>query len=285
MDKIKSLTPEIIFISQDKGTEKPFSGNYIEAVKHGTYLCRRCGLALFRADNQFTSSCGWPSFDDQLPNTIHEQKDADGRRMEIVCKRCHSHLGHVFTGENYTSKNLRHCVNSLVIEFVEDESVIDTEEASVAAGCFWGVQYYLDRLDGVLKTEVGYTGGHVEHPSYQQVCNGDTGHLEAIRIVYDRKKISYEQVLKYFFEIHDPTQHDGQGPDIGLQYLSAIFYFDAEQKKIAQQVITELQNLGVQVATQLLPVSTFWEAEEYHQDYYEKNEKSPYCHTYVKRFV
>lgn len=284
MDKINTLTPDVVAISRDKATERPFSGQYLEKQQQGTYLCRRCGLALFRADNQFTSSCGWPSFDDELPNTIKRDMDKDGRRTEILCNRCGSHLGHAFIGEGYTDKNLRHCVNSLVIEFVPDESVLDTEEAILAAGCFWGVQYYLDRLDGVLKTEVGYTGGAVANPTYQQVCSKITGHLEAIRVVYDINKIAYEQIIKYFFEIHDPTQQDGQGPDRGPQYLSAVFYLDEQQQQTASTVMQQLKVLGYSVATQLLPAAVFWPAEDYHQAYYEKKGDEPYCHTYVKRF-
>lgn len=284
LDKLKSLTPDSVHILRDKGTERPFSGKYLEPYARGTYLCRRCGLALFRADNQFLSACGWPSFDDQISDTVLLLPDADGRRTEILCKRCHGHLGHVFTGEGYTAKNLRHCVNSLSIEFVNDTQVLDTGEAILAAGCFWGVQYYLDRLHGVLKTEVGYSGGHLEAPDYKQVCNKTTGHLESIRVVYDVNKLSYEDLLKYFFEIHDPTQTDGQGPDLGPQYLSAVFYFDAEQHKIAEQVIALLKSKNYQVMTQLLPVCVFWPAEEYHQEYYDKTGKLPYCHTHVKRF-
>lgn len=284
MDKINTLTPDIVAISRDKATERPFSGHYLEKQEQGTYLCRRCGLALFRADNQFTSSCGWPSFDDELPNAIQRKIDVDGRRTEILCHRCDSHLGHVFMGEGYTDKNLRHCVNSLAIEFVANESVLDTEEAILAAGCFWGVQYYLDRLDGVLKTEVGYTGGTVANPTYKQVCSKTTGHLEAIRVVYDINKISYEQIIKYFFEIHDPTQQDGQGPDHGPQYLSAIFYLNDAQQQMAMAVTQQLKDLGYSLATQLLSATVFWSAEDYHQAYYEKTGKAPYCHVYVKRF-
>ncbi|MFN7096726.1 MAG: bifunctional methionine sulfoxide reductase B/A protein, partial [Gammaproteobacteria bacterium] len=283
MDKLNSLIPEIVHVVRDKGTEKPFTGKYQVPYAKGTYLCRRCGLALFRADNQFTSSCGWPSFDGELANTVLCVPDRDGVRTEIMCQRCHAHLGHIFEGEGLTSKNVRHCVNSLAIEFVEDNDVIDAGEAILAAGCFWGVQYYLERLDGVLKTEVGYSGGALDHPTYQQVCSKTTGHLEAIRVLYDKHKLTYEEVLKYFFEIHDPTQIDGQGPDRGPQYLSAIFYFDDMQKKIAQQVIDLLKSENFDVATSLLPVSTFWPAEEYHQDYYAKNKQAPYCHTWIKR--
>jgi peptide methionine sulfoxide reductase msrA/msrB len=281
MNKYASLTPNVQAILVDKNTEAPFSGEYLSATISGSYLCRGCGLALFRADNQFTSHCGWPSFDDELPNTVKRVPDADGRRTEIVCARCDGHLGHVFGGEGYTDKNLRHCVNSLAIEFVPSTTVLDTEEAIVAAGCFWGVEALFKKLPGVLKTEVGYCGSAIANPTYKTVCEGNTGHLEAMRVVYDTAQLCYEQVLKYFFEIHDFEQIDGQGPDLGEQYLSAIFYFNAEQQAIARAVIKQLAALGYTVATQILPVDKFWPAEEYHQDYYTKTGKQPYCHRHI----
>lgn len=282
--KTASLPDIVRTVVSSKGTERPFSGEYDDFGDVGTYLCRQCGLPLFRSTTKFHSGCGWPSFDEEIPGAVKREMDQDGRRTEILCQRCHAHLGHVFEGEQFTAKNIRHCVNSLSLDFVPDMTVTDTEEVIFAAGCFWGVEYFLKRLPGVLKTEVGYTGGHVKNPSYRDVCRGDTGHYEAIRVLYDPTKISYEQLVKYFFEIHDPTQRDGQGPDHGEQYLSAIFYYDDAQKKIAEKLIVELTNKGFNIATRVLPVSIFWRAEDYHQDYYEKNNKQPYCHAYTKRF-
>ena len=284
MDKYTSLTPEVLHILQDKGTEPAFSGRYIEAVKQGSYLCRGCGLALFRADNQFTSTCGWPSFDDEINSTVLRQPDADGRRTEILCDRCDGHLGHAFQGEGYTEKNLRHCVNSLAVEFVANETVIDSEEIILAAGCFWGVEHLLRQLDGVLKTEVGYIGGELAQPSYEAVCRHDTGHLEAVRVVYDPQQITCQQLLKYFFDIHDVEQTNGQGPDIGPQYLSGIFYYDETQHAVASEVIKQLEASGFKPAATLYSMQTFWPAEEYHQDYYMKTGKQPYCHIWAKKF-
>jgi peptide methionine sulfoxide reductase msrA/msrB len=284
MKKYVSLTPKVKAILIDKATELPFSGQYLTTAKTGTFLCRGCGLALFRADHQFISQCGWPSFEDEISGSIQRIPDADGRRTEILCHRCNAHLGHVFVGEHLTTKNLRHCVNSLAIEFVPNDTVLDTEEAILAAGCFWGVEALFKNLPGVLKTEVGYCGGTTSYPNYQQICTEDTGHLEAIRIVYNSAQLNYEQVLHYFFEIHNPEQTDGQGPDLGEQYLSAIFYFDNEQQQIAQHVIDQLTHLNYQPATKLLPVTPFWPAEDYHQDYYTKTGKEPYCHFYSRKF-
>lgn len=283
-NKAKSLTPAQLGIIQNKETEYPFSGEYCDSEIPGTYLCRQCGFALFRADDKFHSSCGWPSFDAAIKDHVKEIPDGDGKRIEILCRRCEAHLGHVFTGEGLTAQNTRHCVNSLSLDFVSDLNVLDTAEAIFAAGCFWGVEYYFKRLPGVLKTEVGYSDGHVLNPSYEDVCGGNSGHYEAIRVVYDPAKLSYKDLAKYFFEIHDPTQNNGQGPDIGHQYQSVIFYYDEKQKHTAEHVMQILSEKGYALATHLKPVTIFWPAEGYHQDYYAKHGKEPYCHFYTKRF-
>lgn len=282
MNKYASLTPDQLAILRDKGTEPPQFGHVYHATR-GTFLCRGCGAPLFRAAHQFSSGCGWPSFDDELPQAVMRLTDADGHRTEILCAHCHSHLGHVFLGEGFTAKNCRHCVNSVSLEWVEDEHVLTTQEAFVAGGCFWGVEHWVAQLPGVLKTEVGYMGGHTQAPSYHDVCGGDTGHLESLRVVFDPKRLSYAALLRFFFEIHDPTQTDGQGPDLGPQYASAIFYYP-EQQSEARAVCQQLADLGYAVATQLHPVSVFWPAEDYHQQYYRKTGKHPYCHRYQKKF-
>lgn len=277
--KTQSLSPDAFEIIQHKNTEKPHTGHYEQHAENGTYLCRQCGLALFRSHSKFHSGCGWPSFDDEIPNTVKRIPDADGRRTEILCTRCDAHLGHVFHGENFTAKNIRHCVNSQSLDFVEDREIKDTEEAILAAGCFWGVEYCLKKIPGVLKTEVGYTGGTKAYPTYDEVCGGGTGHVEAVRVIYNPDQIDYETLLGYFFKIHDPTQIDGQGPDIGAQYLSVIFCYDDVQENIANKVITALKYAGKSVRTLVLPTRVFWLAEEYHQNYYEKTGKEPYCHS------
>lgn len=282
--KTASLPEFILNVLLNKATEKPFSGYYNDFEGKGTYLCRLCGLALFRATTKFHSGCGWPSFDESIEGSVSRLPDKDGSRTEIVCSRCHAHLGHVFTGENFTSNNTRHCVNSLSLDFVPDIEVQDTQEAILAAGCFWGVEYYFKKLPGVLKVESGYTGGEKSEPTYREICMGNTDHVEAVRVVFDANKLTYEQVIKFFFEIHDPTQQNGQGPDIGSQYLSKIFYYDAIQKQIASELSKKLSQAGYSIATTLEPVNVFWPAEAYHQDYYAKIAKMPYCHRYVRRF-
>ncbi|PIZ04490.1 MAG: peptide-methionine (S)-S-oxide reductase [Gammaproteobacteria bacterium CG_4_10_14_0_8_um_filter_38_16] len=284
MYKYASLTPNSLAILKNKNTEAPFSGKYHDVISQGSYLCRGCGAVLFRGDSQFQSSCGWPSFDDEIEGSVKRVVDIDGRRTEILCSQCDGHLGHVFLGEQFTKKNQRHCVNALAIEFVADQYVKKTDEAIVAGGCFWGIQYLFQKLSGILLTEVGYTGGHVVQPTYHQVCSHETGHVEAVRIIFDVEKINYEKIIQYFFEIHDASQVDGQGPDLGSSYLSRIFYFNDSQKTVAINIIKILEKKGLSVATTLKPVSPFWVAEADHQDYYKKTQTLPYCHRWVKRF-
>lgn len=285
LDKQASLMPAAKHILLDGATEAPYSGGYQTILGSGSYLCRRCGLALFRGDSQFASGCGWPSFDVDIPNAVRQLPDVDRRRTEIRCMRCDAHLGHVFLGEHFTAKNHRYCVNALSLDFVGDAEVLDTGEAILAGGCFWGVDYHLRRLSGVLEVEVGYTGGTVAAPLYAQVCSGNTGHYEAVRVLYDKQKTDYHTVVKRFFEIHDPTQPMGQGPDHGAQYQSAIFYYNQSQYEQAVQLIQRLTERDYAVVTQLRPATIFWPAEESHQHYYVKHHKQPYCHTPVNRFL
>jgi peptide methionine sulfoxide reductase msrA/msrB len=285
LDKTTTLTPATKRIIVDKATEYPNSGIYNSVLSQGTYLCRRCGLSLFRGNSQFSSGCGWPSFDDAINNGVKQEIDVDGRRSEILCYRCNAHLGHVFAGEHFTFKNIRHCVNAASLDYVANDQVLDTEEAIVAGGCFWGVEHYLRQVPGVLKVESGYTGGRTDEPTYNQICQGNTGHYEAVRVVYDPSKTKYSQVLKRFFEIHDPTQASGQGPDLGQQYQSAVFYFNEEQHQEAGDLIHLLQKRGYQVVTRLIEAQCFWPAEQYHQEYYLKHHKTPYCHQPMKRFA
>jgi peptide methionine sulfoxide reductase msrA/msrB len=157
-------------------------------------------------------------------------------------------------------------------------------KAYFAGGCFWGVEYLFEQKEGVISAVSGYMGGSMEKPSYRDVLSGNTGHLEAVEVTYDPAKVNYEALAKYFFEIHDPTQAGGQGPDIGEQYISAVFYENEEEKKIIQKLIDILKTKGYRVVTQVRPAGTFWKAEEYHQNYYDKNRKQPYCHAYKKKF-
>jgi peptide methionine sulfoxide reductase msrA/msrB len=281
----RTLTPEEKRVIVDKGTERPFSGQYYLNKEKGLYQCRQCGAGLFRSDSKFESGTGWPSFDDALPGAVRQIPDQDGRRIEIVCANCAGHLGHVFFNEGFTSRNARYCVNSVSLAFDPADKPAGTVQTAVfAGGCFWGVEYHFNKVKGVLSTRVGYTGGTIANPSYKQVCTGRTGHAEAIEVTFDPSIVSYEELAKLFFEIHDPTQSDRQGPDVGTQYRSAVFYHDDRQKQAAEDLIAQLKSKGYQVVTEVVKAGEFWPAEDYHQDYYDKTGHQPYCHIYQKRF-
>jgi len=286
----KELTKEEERVIIHKGTEMPFTGEYTDYFEEGIYVCKQCGNDLYTSTSKFHSGCGWPSFDQEIKGHVTKKLDADGRRTEILCAKCDGHLGHVFYGEGFTDKDTRHCVNSISMEFIpqaklKDEKVTpQIEKAIFAGGCFWGVEYYFQNEPGVISTSVGYIGGHKDNPTYREVCNHTTGHIEAMEISYDPSKTNYEKLTKLFFEIHDPTQKNGQGNDIGEQYLSVIFYLSENQKDTANKLIEELNSKGYKVATTLREATKFWPAETYHQQYYSKNGGTPYCHSRVKRF-
>lgn len=282
--QLNKLTTEEERVIIHKGTELPYSGKYVDYKGEGTYTCKQCGAPLYRSEDKFDSHCGWPSFDDEIKGAVKRIPDADGFRTEIVCARCGGHLGHVFLGEGFTPKNTRHCVNSISMDFISANTMVKTDTAIFAGGCFWGVEYYMQKEPGVISTTVGYTGGTKENPTYEEVCAHHTGHYEAIEIVFDPEKTSYEKLARLFFEIHDPTQVNGQGPDIGEQYLSVVFYRTPEQKQITEKLIGILKDKGYSVVTMVKPASRFWKAENYHQDYYEHKGTLPYCHGYTKRF-
>jgi peptide methionine sulfoxide reductase msrA/msrB len=266
-----------------KGTEAPFTGQYVTNREKGTYHCRNCGAALFLSDHKFASHCGWPSFDDELPDAVKRIPDSDGRRTEIVCAHCDAHLGHVFEKEGFTVKNLRHCVNSVSLEF-RPAAGLDTRIAVLASGCFWGTEYHFARAKGVLGTRVGFAGGHVSNPSYREVCDGNTGHVECVEVSYDPARTDYKTLLRLFFETHDFSQADGQGPDIGPQYLSAVFVANESERQLAEETVAELRQRGFSVATSIRPMATFYPADAKHQKYYFRNAKEPYCHVYRKIF-
>ena len=286
------LTPEEQRIIVGKGTEPPFSGKYVNHKADGTYACRRCGTPLFGSDAKFDSRSGWPSFDDTLPGAVKEVPDADGMRTEIVCAHCGAHLGHVFRNEGFTAKNTRHCVNSVSLTFSAERATTTKETGTTkqtgvayfAGGCFWGVEYYLEKLPGVIDATSGYMGGDRDNPTYEEVSSKSTGHAETVKVSYDPSQVSYRELAKLFFDIHDPTQAGRQGPDVGPQYRSAVFVSSEAERKIVEELIAKLRARGFDVVTEVHQAGRFWDAEPYHQDYYGKTGKQPYCHTRVNRF-
>lgn len=277
--KMKELTPQEKHVIIDKGTERAFTGDYHDSKMQGLYTCKQCSAPLYQSDDKFDAGCGWPSFDAEIAGAVKRIPDADGRRTEIICAKCNGHLGHVFIGEGYTDKDTRHCVNSISMSFIPN-----TSKVFFAGGCFWGVEHLMQQQAGVLSVESGYIGGKTNNPTYKEVCTGKTGYAEAVQIIYDPTKVGYETLAKLFFEIHDPTQSDRQGPDIGNQYRSEVFYTNSEQEKITNNLIKELRSNGYSVKTVVTKATKFYPAEEYHQDYYDKTGKLPYCHNRVKRF-
>jgi len=275
--KYRTLTAGEEYVIVHKGTERPFTGEYNDHFAGGVYACRRCGAMLYRSQDKFRAHCGWPAFDDEIAGAVQHLPDADGQRTEIICANCGGHLGHVFVGEQLTTKNTRHCVNSLSLAFIPEVEV-KYGRAIFAGGCFWGVEHWLQQEPGVIATTVGYTGGTKERPTYEDVCTHTTGHAEAVEVLYDPVRVSFEQLAKLFFEIHDPTQIDGQGADRGDQYRSAIFYVDEAQQQTADMLVAELKSRGLNVVTQVSAAARFWPAEDYHQDYFLNKGAAPPCH-------
>lgn len=280
---LNKLTAQEAAVIKYKGTERPFTGEYVDNKQAGTYICRQCDAPLYNSEDKFESNCGWPSFDDEIKGAVTHLPDADGRRTEIICANCGGHLGHVFAGEGFTAKDTRHCVNSISMKFIA-KNTTKMEKAYFASGCFWGTEYHFMKAKGVTETTVGYMGGRTQSPTYKEVCTGNSGHVEVAEVLYDPTQTSFEELLQLYYETHDFEQVGGQGPDIGEQYQSVVFYLNDSQKQMVEKYIAILKAKGYKPATQLKPAPEFWAAEDYHQEYYDQKNGTPYCHIYRKIF-
>jgi peptide methionine sulfoxide reductase msrA/msrB len=280
----KALKPEEREILLAKGTERPFCGGLLDNKQEGVYVCKLCGLPLFASGAKFKSGTGWPSFFKPIdPAHVVEKRDASlGMvRAEILCARCGGHLGHVFE-DGPPPTGQRHCVNSASLRFYAkdaelppESTPVQTQTAYFAGGCFWGVEDRFQQVPGVIDAVSGYQGGTVPDPTYKQVCTDKTGHAETVRVTFDPNRVTYRQLLEWFFKFHDPTQRNRQGPDVGTQYRSAIFAADEKQLEQARAYIKQLSESdrfrGREIATVIEPAGPFYEAEEYHQDYHAKH--------------
>ena len=296
-DLKQKLSPIQYDVTQHDATEPPFQNEFWDNHAEGLYVDVVSGEPLFSSKDKFDSGCGWPSFTKPLvPHNVAYVEDLKLRapRLEVRSVAANSHLGHVFE-DGPQPLNTRYCINSASLRFFafadlekegygEFKSIFSNsskQTATLAAGCFWGVEHLFKDLHGVTNTEVGYVGGDTPDPKYPQVKTGTTGHAEAVQIEFDASQIAYEDVLHYFFKLHDPTTLNQQGNDKGTQYRSAIFYHSEEQKLVAERVMQSVQASGKwpkPLVTQILPATTFYLAETYHQDYLDKNPQGYMCH-------
>jgi peptide methionine sulfoxide reductase msrA/msrB len=286
-----SLTPEQFDVLINKGTEMPGSGKLLHNDKTGDYVCAACDNVLFKSDAKFDSHCGWPSFDKAIENgkVITKTDKSHGmERTEVLCARCGGHLGHLFE-DGPTKTGLRYCINSTSLGFKEEQkneltALPSSDTVVLAGGCFWSIQAIYQKLKGVTNVAVGYSGGAKANPSYEDVSTGNTGYAESVQVVYNPNQIKLVDILKVFFSIHNPTTVNKQGADEGTQYRSAIFYDNEQQKNVVAEVIGSLQKNNAfdkAIVTIVQPLTKFYKAEDYHQDYYNNNKGQGYCQAVV----
>jgi peptide methionine sulfoxide reductase msrA/msrB len=297
-DAIAALTPDQYRVTQRNGTERAYSGEFWLHDEPGIYVDVVSGEPLFASVDKFDSRTGWPSFTKPVDRrNVVTKRDFTMLfpRTEVRSAHGDSHLGHVFKDGPRNRGGLRYCINSAALRFVhrdnleaqgysdyvtlfsKEDSMSEYKTATLAGGCFWGMQDLIRRQPGVVSTRVGYTGGRNDNATYRN----HPGHAEAVEIVYDPAQTDYRALLEFFFQIHDPSTKDRQGNDLGSSYRSAIFYVDDEQKQVALDTIADVDACGLwpgKVVTEVVPASDFWEAEPEHQDYLLRIPNGYTCH-------
>ncbi len=275
----KILTPEQFHITQEQGTERPFSCPLNEEHGKGIFYCVCCQNPLFESGFKFDSGTGWPSYSKPVSSksvTITRDESAGMVRDAVSCQRCGAHLGHVFE-DGPKPTGLRYCTDGTALIFQAKILPKTLSKATFAAGCFWCTGAIFQNIKGVKEAVAGYSGGKEANPTYEQVGGGSTGHAEAFEVYYDSQEVSYNDLLRVYFASINPLQVNGQGPDNGLQYRSIIFYNNATEKAAAEEFIKNMQkNYSQPISVEIKPFEKFWQAENYHQNYVELHPENPY---------